>query len=93
MLVVCAGSELPGLAGVQVDDENVQPLVVVEMRVALARSGLVEIARDHDRVACSVGRFRPRLCRNIRDPRAVRRPCDRPTGGRQRAVRPLHRRE
>ena len=74
MLVAVAAGELPRRPAANVSNKNVQPAVVVEMRISLARIRLVEIARNHDRIAGRVLRLRPRHRRDERDALAVRRP-------------------
>src|SRR5437016_1817485 len=85
--------ELPRRAGCHIQDEGMQPPIIVEMRITFGRVRLIEIARDHDGVPACLRSLRPRLCRYVRDLLAVRRPGDRLASGWQRAVRSFHRGE
>ena len=51
MLIRIALGELPRLLCGHVHNENVQSLIVIEPRHAFARVRLVEIPRDHHRIA------------------------------------------
>ena len=76
MFVVDTVGKLPDLLRVQIDDEDVQPAVVVEPRVTLRERRFVEITRDDHRVALYFRRFRARGCVDECDLLAVGRPCD-----------------
>jgi len=89
MLVRISVRELAHVTGGDIRDEDVQSAVVVEAREPLGRGRLVEIPRDHHRVAGRV-LLGPWRARYERDRFAVRRPGELVARGRQRVIRPRH---
>ena len=77
--------QLPDRPGCDVCREDVQSAIVVRARAAFRRRGLVQIARDHHRIAVRIG-FRAWYRRHEREAGAVRRPCQTITRRRQRMV-------
>ena len=92
VLVRRAGRELRDLTRADVGHEEVGAAIVVEAREALAGAGLVEIPRDHHRVAVGVGALGPGRGRHERDAPAVGRPRHLAPGRWQRMVRVFDRR-
>ena len=90
MLVVVPLGDLIDAARREIGDEHVQPPVVVEVREALRRVGLVQIACDDSRIAGGIGRLRSRHRRDEGDAFAVGRPRNRFAGTRERRVRAGH---
>ena len=72
-----AGGERARRPAGDIDEEDLAAPVVVEARVALARVGLVEVARDHDRIAGRVGGLGPGHRGDESDRAAVGRPGER----------------
>ena len=83
MLVVDAVGELARFSSGDIDDENMQALVVVEMRVPFRGGRLIEVTGDDDGVAGGIGGFRSRRGRHISDLFAIGRPGGDPAGGGQ----------
>ena len=73
VLVEISGSKLAHGFRRDIDDEDMQPPVVVEPRRPLRCRRLIEVARNHHGIAVCV-RLRPRRRRNERDRFGIRRP-------------------
>src|SRR5439155_5508634 len=90
VLVIAPVGRVQQLPGAGVNDENVEPSIVIEVSQTFAGRRLVKIPRDHYGIAAGFRRFGARRRGNEGNLLAVRRPSDTFSLAGQRRVGALH---